>query len=163
MGNFLNGGTTKGGAFGFKLSTLPKVSSISIFIYLSINNQSTEIHSWSLSIYWPLSLYLLIPVQLNETTTSDNKSTLLHYLVKVIREKYSNLDLVSFPEDVKSVRPAQRGIIIIIHLIILIFHHHPSYSMYPIYHRSIVVQYDIRYCRFEEEIRGSRREFEKGS
>jgi hypothetical protein len=70
IGNFMNGGTNKAGAFGFKLGILLK---------------------------------------LHETKTMDLKSSLLHYIVKLIKEKYQHDDLLSFMDDIRTVRDAQRG------------------------------------------------------
>lgn len=70
LGNFLNGGTARGAAFGFKLNALLKLS---------------------------------------DTKTTDNKSSLLHYLIKIMTTKYAKLDLVSFTDEITTVEEAKRG------------------------------------------------------
>jgi len=69
IGNFLNGGSNRGAAFGFKLNTL---------------------------------------VKLIDTKTVDNKSSLMHYLVKVLKDKYRDIDLISFSDELKNVVAAKR-------------------------------------------------------
>lgn len=49
----------------------------------------------------------MVLLQLNNTKTSDQKLTLLHFLVKTIEEKYP--DLLSFPEELLHVEQAARG------------------------------------------------------
>lgn len=51
LGNYLNGGTKKGGAYGFKINTINKLAN---------------------------------------TKTTDNKATLMHFLVKIVNEKSPN-------------------------------------------------------------------------
>jgi len=67
LGNYLNGGTTKGGAYGFKLDTINKLKS---------------------------------------TKSSDNKSTLLHFLVKTVDTK--NKTLRAFVDELSCLHPASR-------------------------------------------------------
>src|SRR4051794_7946398 len=69
LGNFLNGGTAKGAALGFKLVTLTKLC---------------------------------------DTKTMDNKSSLLHYLVKLM-QKDKDDDLMSVSEELQHVVAARRG------------------------------------------------------
>jgi len=68
LGNFLNGGTPKGAADGFKFNTLLK---------------------------------------LGDTRTIDNKASLLHYLIRISKDKFPSDNLDAFSEDLKSVRPAK--------------------------------------------------------
>jgi hypothetical protein len=68
LGNFLNGGTPKGGAFGFKLNALSK---------------------------------------LGETKSVDNKSSLVHYLIKLFQSpKYRKEDLINFADELPHVKSA---------------------------------------------------------
>jgi hypothetical protein len=62
MGNYLNGSTTRGGAYGFKLEGLSKLSTVK---------------------------------------TSDNKSTLMHFLASTLEKDYP--DLKDWPSDVDNV------------------------------------------------------------
>lgn len=48
-------------------------------------------------------------LKLIETKTQDNKSSLLHYLVNVLRTKYRNEDLISFVDEISSVVEAKTG------------------------------------------------------
>jgi polyhydroxyalkanoate synthesis regulator phasin len=67
VGNYLNGGTKKGGIYGFKIKSLNK---------------------------------------LNETKSTDNKTTLLQYVVSFVEEEYP--ELLNFKEELTSVEPAAR-------------------------------------------------------
>eukprot|EP01119_Soliformovum_irregulare_P002332 TRINITY_DN1260_c2_g1_i1.p1 TRINITY_DN1260_c2_g1~~TRINITY_DN1260_c2_g1_i1.p1 ORF type:complete len:740 (-),score=348.98 TRINITY_DN1260_c2_g1_i1:24-1922(-) len=69
FGNFLNGGTNRGDAHGFKLGALKK---------------------------------------LVDTKSMDNKSSLLHHLINVAREKFPEDDLSNFPEELSAVVGASR-------------------------------------------------------
>jgi hypothetical protein len=73
VGNFLNGGTNKGAALGFKLAVLPK---------------------------------------LGDTKTTDNKQSLLHYLVKVLQKKFQDLDVLNVGDELKNVPLAKAGMAI---------------------------------------------------
>jgi hypothetical protein len=67
IGNYLNGGTKKGGVYGFKIKSLNK---------------------------------------LNDTRSTDNKTTLLQYIVTFIEKDYPGL--LNFKEELSSVEPASR-------------------------------------------------------
>mmetsp|Transcript_26457 Transcript_26457/g.37250 ORF Transcript_26457/g.37250 Transcript_26457/m.37250 type:complete len:1253 (+) Transcript_26457:69-3827(+) len=69
IGNFLNGGTARGDAFGFKINSLLK---------------------------------------LVETKTYDNKSSLMHYLVKLVKEKMPEEDMVGFEQEIPTVIEAAK-------------------------------------------------------
>eukprot|EP01113_Clastostelium_recurvatum_P000474 TRINITY_DN1020_c0_g1_i1.p1 TRINITY_DN1020_c0_g1~~TRINITY_DN1020_c0_g1_i1.p1 ORF type:complete len:1287 (+),score=454.62 TRINITY_DN1020_c0_g1_i1:105-3965(+) len=67
LGNFLNGGTNRGGAIGFKLNTLNK---------------------------------------LGDTKATDNKTSLMHYLVKLVESKFP--DLMHFDKDLPHIDAASK-------------------------------------------------------
>ena len=57
-----------------------------------------------MSIDWYIHLY---SPQLKNTKTQDNKSTLVHFLVNIIEEKYP--DLVQFQDDFTYLEKASKG------------------------------------------------------
>ena len=81
----------EGGAIadGFTLDSLTKLSEVSIDTF--------SVKSYLRSIF----LTLLHRSRLLQTKAFDNKTTVLHYLVKVIRS--TNKDILKFTEDIKSV------------------------------------------------------------
>lgn len=81
LGNHLNGSTPRGQAYGFKINTITKVFDFS---------------------------YLLIMSQLGNTKTTDNKLTLLHYLVMVLKDQ--NKDALTFTNDFVSCEKASKSI-----------------------------------------------------
>ena len=99
MGNHLNVGNQRiAQAAGFKISFLTKASGdCSVSVCLSPHP----------CLYALTLCCACVPTQLRSTKTTDNKSTLLHYLVRTIQKKFP--ELAHFPEYLSAVAPAARG------------------------------------------------------
>jgi hypothetical protein len=48
-------------------------------------------------------------LKLVDTKTLDNKSSLLHYLINTLREKYKDEDVASFTTEIQSIKGAKAG------------------------------------------------------
>jgi len=98
----MNGSGHKGGAFGFKISSLNKVI-LKYLFKIFINNYYTilNIHNF---------YYNSINNQLVDTKASDNSSiTLLHFLATTIEESPNLLHLKSFVDELQDCGSACRG------------------------------------------------------
>ena len=87
----MNTGTKNAQAVGFEISYLPKV----FIFFLSTHRYFLDGHNSCFSF-----------LQLTSTKDAENKTTLLHYLVDVIEEKFP--DILSFSDEVVHVDRASR-------------------------------------------------------
>ena len=78
-------------ADGFTLESLSKLSEVGSLFWIFL--LGFGLSHWSLTTFFCLSL--------SQTKAFDNKTTVLHYLVKVIRS--TNIDILKFQEEIKSV------------------------------------------------------------
>jgi hypothetical protein len=85
IGNYLNGSTFRGGAWGFKLDVLTKVRSP------SVRPRRSDV----------------VRAQLAETKSSNPRVTLLNYLADFVEQKYPEAH--EFTKDLQSAADAARG------------------------------------------------------
>ena len=110
MGNHLNVGNQRiAEAAGFRISFLTKASEDWLCTALHPGDPTPI---GCVSKLQPLLAYIhpcSVPnsPQLRSTKTTDNKSTLLHYLVRTIQKKFP--ELARFPDHLDAVAPAARG------------------------------------------------------
>ena len=119
MGNYMNKGNSRvGSATAFKIEYLNKVGLVFIFVFSFVCRFCfCKIDSYSLLASLPgrFNLYEslvnisfpFIHKQLSNTKTSDNKSTLLHFLVQSIEGKCP--EVLNIKDEISSVPIAAKG------------------------------------------------------
>jgi hypothetical protein len=94
LGNFVNEGTFRGGINGFKLSSLQKVCS------------PRSLARW-FTTRPGLALTTLATQQMMDVRGVDGRTTLLHYLARIIRNEH--MELLDFTDELSHCGDAARG------------------------------------------------------
>ena len=95
VGNYMNAGNVRvGGAIGFRISFLTQVSTMTQYVR---NDSITNFFATS--------------TQLKTLRTSDNKSSLLHFVANMVDKKFPHV--LEFSDDLSYAIKAARGIIIV--------------------------------------------------